>query len=833
MANVVIRVDGVDITTDVLYDGASFESQMGALPGTFEFTIKDSLQVYSFTTGAEVTLDVDGTRLYGGYLTSFTEKFAFPVDLTAVPANVKTRQYVLRGVDYNVLFDKRVLRKTSDYEHHLALFPAGSAIGALVRDPLCSTYLDIPAGFDTTSQVTATTTGNPDEQGSFMEQGTTWRKQMEDFARWGVVYYLTAAKQLYVKEVEDSLAKWQFSDKPNRYPIPSGYSYLPTVGFREGEFTEDGTLIVNDALVWGGSEWSNGIVFARRTNDASIAARGRWQIAETHFGEYKKQARVTARANVIVDGTVSGTSGALTRGFVNPQRMAKVTWFAHGVPTDPNAGGARAHLRPGDITTFILYTLGTDAAHPLILDLPLRSVVITFPGLDPLGNGYVQFEGTFGLQLSDPWWLWKYLRDRRDDVAQLIVATTTDTSGGGGGGGNPPVQYGTTGGFTPLPSPDGSTTVFNLPNGYGYVNGTTEVYVNGLRYFSPANYTESDPTTGEITFLVAPSSTDVLYVVARLTGASTSTEPPPTTGYFIAPTGNDSTGDGSLDHPWATLSKFFAKPPIAGDTLYCRGGTFSGSGNRNISLSTLPGTAGNPITVKSYPGEFALFDGGANGSTDDDRFFVIGTGPVNGLIFSGITLRNYAMIQDGIFTISNQDVGGSVGNWIFEYCDIQQVAPADPSAQFIYLGERAHDITVRYCIFRGPYPSGLVTGGAGVSAFSDDGPSPTNVIVDHCIFINCFTGAQFFSSGVTGQITHNTFINCRDNIDATHHSTILVRNNAGTNGADANFYDPDPTGTTADHNFWAQTFDSNFYLLPGNTGKGAATDGTDAGALDN
>lgn len=505
-SDIVIEVEGNDITTAVLYAECSFESQMGAIPGTFQLTVKDDAQIYSFVTGDEVSLSVDGTLLYGGYVTQVSEKFAFPVVDSTTPEDVTARQWVLRGVDFNILFDKRVLRNTSNYLNHLGTFPAGSMTGALLRDNL-PTFIDIPAGFDVTTEVDDVVTGNPTSVGQWKEQGSTWRSQMETFARWGAVYYINAAKFLIYKAVEDSEAHWGFSDVPNRLPIPVGYGYEPTVGFREGEFVEDGTLIVNDALVWGGSEWSDGIVFARRQNTTSINEHKRWQLAETHFGDLKSQDEVDARANVIVDGTVSGTSGSLTRGLVNPQRTARLTWFHKDVPTDPNASNARSHLRPGDVVDFIMYTLGTDVAHPLIMTLPLRSVRISFPGLDPNGDAYVKFEGYFGLQLSDPWWLWRYIRSLSGTSTTQIVATADDTS--------TTVAYGTIGSFVPTPDPDGSTTTFTIP--FAYIGGTTEIYKNGLRQF-PSQVSESDPSAGEVEFVTAPLVGDQLYIIARLTG---------------------------------------------------------------------------------------------------------------------------------------------------------------------------------------------------------------------------------------------------------------------------------------------------------------------------
>ena len=505
MSSITITVAGVDITNDVIFASCSFESQMAALPGTFELTVKDVDQTHSFITGAEVILDVDGDTLYGGYVTQVSEKFAFPVVDTTDPGNVTARQWVLRGVDYNVLFDKRVLRNTSDYLHHLGTYPANTQAGFIIRDGIPN-FIDVPSGFDVTSEVDDVVTPNPDSTWAWMEQGTTWRRQMDDLARWGAVYYINADRFLLFKAVEDSEAHWSFSDTPDRGSIPIGYGTKPTIGFRDGEFTEDGTNIVNDALVWGGSEWSDGIVFARRQNTTSINVHRRWQIAETHFGDLKSQAQVDARANVIVDGTVSGTSGNLTRGLVNPQRTARCVWFDKDVPADPNLGGAKSNLRPGDVVTFTLNVLGS----PLQFDLPLRSVRLTFPERPTAGtpgDTYIQFDGFFGLQLSDPWWLWRYIRDKNASTprATAIVATATNTS--------TTVAYGTIGTFTPSPACDGATTLFTIP--FGYIGGTLQVYLNGLVQRRNVDYTESGSTNGEFTMTSAPISTDNLYVICR------------------------------------------------------------------------------------------------------------------------------------------------------------------------------------------------------------------------------------------------------------------------------------------------------------------------------
>jgi len=76
--------------------------------------------------------------------------------------------------------------------------------------------------------------------------------------------------------------------------------------------------------------------------------------------------------------------------------------------------------------------------------------------------------------------------------------------------------------------------------------------------------------------------------------------------YYIAPTGNDTTGDGTIDLPWATIGKFHTSAASPGDTLYLRGGTYDLTAMVYI---TKDGTEGNPITIQNYTGETPILDG--------------------------------------------------------------------------------------------------------------------------------------------------------------------------------------------------------------------------------
>ena len=87
--------------------------------------------------------------------------------------------------------------------------------------------------------------------------------------------------------------------------------------------------------------------------------------------------------------------------------------------------------------------------------------------------------------------------------------------------------------------------------------------------------------------------------------------------YYVAPNGDDATGDGTFANPYGTFSI-----PIAnagpGDVIYARGGTYDYSnamdgifGKRyiiHIDYSANQGTPSNWITIRNYPGELPVFD---------------------------------------------------------------------------------------------------------------------------------------------------------------------------------------------------------------------------------
>jgi hypothetical protein len=73
------------------------------------------------------------------------------------------------------------------------------------------------------------------------------------------------------------------------------------------------------------------------------------------------------------------------------------------------------------------------------------------------------------------------------------------------------------------------------------------------------------------------------------------------TDYYVAPSGGNDGGAGSLGTPFATISHAVSVAG-AGDTIYLRGGTYNLSSTITIS-SSKSGTAANPINMFAYSGD--------------------------------------------------------------------------------------------------------------------------------------------------------------------------------------------------------------------------------------
>ena len=564
----------VDYTADCIFQSCSFSGSMGGVAGRFSVQVRDPDRTLSFVTGSEITLSVDGVLLFGGYVTTVDMGSFAPAADTSDLSTYYLRTWTLSGPDYNIIFDRRFWRNTADYLHLIDL-TAFTTDGAILREAV-DNYADV-SDFDSSGITDIAFIAGGDQ----LAQGDPIRKEFENLSqRGGAVWYIRPDKTFIYVPYDAVAKRWGFSDAPNKTPItvsPDAYQGA-TYGFREVTGTEDASFMVNDALIWGGSQFggsSGGTVFDRVTDAASISAHNRWQTAETHFGEKGYQTLsvnltpgtvaktalstaitgtgtaflsnlvvgaqlivpgggatevftivtvtddthivvkpaaafsasgqtavipggVEARAQTIINGPPGADVTGQQKGLKYPQWQFTFTWFSADVPL---LSGVPDHIRPGDILNIELSVFGVTQL------LPVRELRISFPdALEDDGTHLVQFDATFGLQLSDPYSLWRYLLTAKTRLSTAVnvpsVVTDSSTS----------TSYGSQYSGVPTPATDGATTVFMIK--FPYITGSTAVFLNGLIQRLGVDYTESDPATAEITFTTAPLATDNILVTA-------------------------------------------------------------------------------------------------------------------------------------------------------------------------------------------------------------------------------------------------------------------------------------------------------------------------------
>jgi hypothetical protein len=500
-----IFYDNVEITTSVLYASASFESQLGAQPGAFEFIVKDPDQVLSFTVGKRVRLVIDGTKMYGGFVMQVGKRFAFPVvdTVTNGPEEVTGREWIVRGVDYNILFDKRFLFNLANPRLAIPASTLTTDTGILAL--ITGSYLDLSSDdIDVTTHVVGVGDPAPDGKYGFKGVGQPWRDEMVALtAKTGAIWYLapgtgSAEIDLYLRGREVFDPGWGFSDTPNN---------VTTFGFRELDSVEDASNLVNDGLVWGGNQYgvsgtTGQLVFGRSIDQDSIDDLFRSQRAEPQFGDeaYLTDAHCEIRAKVIVWGNAEGTNnpgGAgegqtdPARGLRNPQRYLRLSWFGDTVPTV---------LTPGSVVSVYLSTFDET------LTLPVRNIRIRFESPE-----IIRYEGYLGVQTDDPFTLWQHM-------------AAVQSAGGTAGSFLDPVSDGSStalvGGtqvcMATIQSANGTRTKFTITD--PYQTGTTRVWVNGLRWRPGIEYVESIPEFAEIEFIDAPLAGDNIWVCYTSSG---------------------------------------------------------------------------------------------------------------------------------------------------------------------------------------------------------------------------------------------------------------------------------------------------------------------------
>lgn len=300
-ATVIIRYDGQNITEDVVIVGANFTSQANGVAGTCQFKIKDPGHTYSLTTGKRLTLDINGQRVWTGYVSKVSRVYAFKAENTSNPSLV-TRFLQVDGVDINILFRKRIVFEKANPKRLFGRkYTADNTDDTVAFADLVEDFLDLSGdNLDTSTLIENVGTINVDHPANPIGVGHDWGSSMRSItALSNAVYYIDPDRRVVLTDVDTPNAPFDLSDDPADL----------AVGYREMEVLYNASNMVNDAIVWGAGGGSGTMVYSREEDATSISTHGRWQYGEFRTDMYK-QGTVNRRADSIVQGSAQSKRGA-------------------------------------------------------------------------------------------------------------------------------------------------------------------------------------------------------------------------------------------------------------------------------------------------------------------------------------------------------------------------------------------------------------------------------------------------------------------------------------------------------------------------------------------
>lgn len=312
-------------------------------------------------------------------------------------------------------------------------------------------------------------------------------------------------------------------------------------------------------------------------------------------------------------------------------------------------------------------------------------------------------------------------------------------------------------------------------------------------------------------------------------------EPPAGPVVYISPTGNNSTGTGSIGNPWQALQKFYDSRPAPGTTCYVRGGTYPRGTYTSIMDPSISGTADAPITVMAYPGETPVFPGGVG-----NNFIHFDRGCAYH-VMDGLHITGYAPTGGAILWVGHTNDAGAAGATLthhitFRHLLVTKGSGGNIQSHGLYNSWMSDHVTIEDSTLIGASEFGS-NANAAIHAYHP--PNTTNLVVRRCIIDSWEDGFLLWDGDpvpsprrLTASILHNTIKNCSTMADLRWHGAITFRDNVGQlKSGGARVYDPnDSASTTSDHNYLSETL-TGYALQGGSSAINGASDGSNAGAV--
>lgn len=242
--------------------------------------------------------------------------------------------------------------------------------------------------------------------------------------------------------------------------------------------------------------------------------------------------------------------------------------------------------------------------------------------------------------------------------------------------------------------------------------------------------------------------------------------------FYISPSGNDTTGDGSSSTPWATISKAHTSAS-SGDTIICKDGTYT----------WVSQTFTKNLTIQAENNGLAIFDGGDA---------ILGWIASTILTLTGIVFRN-ALANGPIIATGNTTLTMTLCQLI----DIQASGSSNSIiGPFASSGAITSTITLLSCLL-----SNIRSRDSAIISlfYTRSGSAHVNYVFNNCIF--------YFSAALPFKIAYLFGQHNNNDVTVVTMKNTIIYNNWGTT---LNFH-YDPYGIPV---LFYLSY-SDFYLLTG------------------